>query len=155
MAKRRGAKQDEGRQRHGRQVRNRSQAVEGARDAARSVEPTPSALASLTGSTGSTGPAAAQAAYVSNPDLPAAHRRQVVAQIGRVAGNRHVQRVVEGSREPEPKVQRVWDPPELQSNGIRFLRQVNSLPTVYNDYELRARSDEDPNDLTAYGREGM
>jgi hypothetical protein len=152
MAKRRGAKQDEGRQRHGRQARNRSQAVEGARDAARSVAPTPSALSRLTGPTG---PVAAQAAYVSNPDLPAAHRRRVVAQIGRVAGNRHVQRVVEGSREPEPKVQRVWDPPELQSNGIRFLRQVNSLPTVYNDYELRARSDEDPNDLTAYGREGM
>ena len=81
--------------------------------------------------------------------------RRVHFLIRRVAGNRHVQRVVEEAREPEPKVQRVWDPPELQSNGIWFLRPVNSLPTVYNAYQLRARSDEDPKDLTADGREGM
>jgi hypothetical protein len=149
MAKRRGTKKDEGRQRRGLPARHPSNAAEGERDEGRSGEPTPAALSSLSGS------AAAQAAYVSNPDLPATHRRRVAAQIGRVAGNRHVQRVVEASRDPEPKVQRVWDPPELQGNGIRFLQQISSLPTVYNDYELRARSDEDPNDLTAYGREGM
>jgi hypothetical protein len=94
-----------------------------------------------------------QAAYLSNANLPATHRRRVASQIGRIAGNRHVQRVVAASRSREPKIQRVWDPPELQANGIQFLQEVGRISSVYNDYELRARSDENSEDLTSYGRE--
>ena len=120
-------------------------------------QPADRTLPGLTSLAGSTAEVArrVQAAYLSNADLPKTHRQRVASQIGRIAGNRHVQRVVAASLDQRPRIQRVWDPPELQGNGIRFLQQVNSLSTVYNDYELRARSDEDPNDLTAYGREGV
>ena len=150
MTKRRSVTGENNRQLRNRNARNRVEAHEDER----SMNPTTPALSSLVGSKDEA-PDSAEIGYLSDADLPVMHRRQVASQIGQIAGNRHVQRVVQAVRGREPTVQRVWDPPELLGNGIRFLQSVGNVPTVYNDYELRARSDEETGDLTSYGFEGL
>jgi hypothetical protein len=150
MTKRRSVTGENNRRLRNRNARNRVEAHEDEQ----SMNPTTPALSSLVGSKDGA-PDRAEIGYLSDTDLQVMHRRQVASQIGQIAGNRHVQRVVQAAHGRQPIVQRVWDPPELQASAIRFLRAVGQATAAYNDYELRAQSDEETGDLTSYGSEAM